>query len=103
MLRRRLNRFVLFVFFTMDTDGNELYLKRCRVLLHGIKPEALEVLKELVDYGLPVFQWRDRVTMAPLAEDARVLCLMAAVRDGELGLVKLIERMRADAGAAESK
>jgi len=76
-------------------------LRQGRVLIEGISKEALDVLKELSGYELPVFQFRDPKTGLNLTENAETLTLMAAVRDGERGLVQTILRLRKLAGAKD--
>lgn len=63
-----------------------------RVLLAGITDEAMEVMCELAGMELPVFQFRGR-DLRPLG-DAQLVTLMAAVRDGERGLVQEVLRLR---------
>lgn len=72
-------------------DEGEL-MRKGRVLLAGISDEAMEVLCELAGMELPVFQFRGR-DLQPVG-DAQVVTLMAAVRDGERGLVQEVLRMR---------
>lgn len=79
-----------------EEQARQEYLRRCKVLADGISPEAMMILKELGHYDLPVFQFRDEY-LQPLAQDAHTLSLMAAVRDGERGLVQTVLRMREDA------
>lgn len=67
-------------------------MRRGRVLLAGISDEAMEVLCELAGMELPVFQFRGR-DLQPVG-DAQVVTLMAAVRDGERGLVQEVLRLR---------
>lgn len=79
-----------------EEAGKREYLRRCKVLADGISPEAMNLLKEMAHFDLPVFQFRD-AHLQPLAQDAHTLSLMAAVRDGERGLVQTVLRMREDA------
>lgn len=79
-----------------EEAGKREYLRRCKVLADGISPEAMMLLREMAHYDLPVFQFRDQ-HLQPLAHDAHTLSLMAAVRDGERGLVQVVLRMREDA------
>lgn len=72
-------------------------LRKGRILAKGISDEALEVLQELAGMDVPVFQFRD-TTGASLSQDAGVLALMAAVRDGERGLVQTVLKLRRLAG-----
>lgn len=81
-----------------DTQDGEL-LRKGRILLEGISREALEVLLELSGYEMPVFQFRDPKTGLNLTENAETLTLMAAVRDGERGLVQTVLKLRKLAGA----
>lgn len=83
-----------------DEQQGEL-LRKGRVLLEGISKEALDVLKELSGYELPVFQFRDPLTGGNLTENAQTLTLMAAVRDGERGFVQTVLRLRQLAGAKD--
>ena len=83
-----------------DEQQGEL-LRKGRVLLEGISKEALEVLMELCGYELPVFQFRDAKTGLNLTENAETLTLMAAVRDGERGVVQTILRLRKLAGGKD--
>ena len=77
----------------MKKQNNEGELmRRGRVLLAGITDEAMEVLEELAGMELPVFQFRGR-DLQPVG-DAQVVTLMAAVRDGERGLVQEVLRLR---------
>lgn len=77
----------------MKKQNNEGELmRRGRVLLTGISDEAMEVLCELAGMELPVFQFRGR-DLQPVG-DAQMVALMAAVRDGERGLVQEVLRMR---------
>ena len=69
-------------------------LRQGRILLAGISEEALAVLEELAGMDVPVFQFRDRTTGMNLTGDAGVLALMAAVRDGERGLVQTVKKLR---------
>ena len=69
-------------------------LRQGRILLDGISKEALEVLMELCGYEVPVFQFRDPMTGLNLTENAQTLTLMAAVRDGERGVVQTILKLR---------
>lgn len=80
----------------LEEKARKEYLRRCKVLADGISPEAMKILKELASWDLPVFQFRDQ-ELQPLAGDAQTLTLMAAVRDGERGLVQTVLRMREDA------
>lgn len=82
-----------------EQDGE--LLRKGRVLLEGISREALDVLKELSGYELPVFQFRDPLTGGNLTENAQTLTLMAAVRDGERGFVQTVLRLRQLAGAKD--
>ena len=79
-----------------EEAGAREYLRRCKVLADGISPEAMKLLRETAHYDMPVFQFRDQ-KLHPLAQDAHTLTLMAAVRDGERGLVQTVLRMREDA------
>lgn len=79
-----------------EEAGKREYLRRCKVLAGGISPEAMNLLREMAHYDMPVFQFRDQ-NLQPLAQDAHTLSLMAAVRDGERGLVQTVLRMREDA------
>lgn len=79
-----------------EEAGKREYLRRCKVLANGISPEAMQILKELASWDLPVFQFRDQ-NLQPLAQDSHTLTLMAAVRDGERGLVQTVLRMREEA------
>lgn len=81
-----------------DTQDGEL-LRKGRILLEGISREALEELLELSGYEMPVFQFRDPKTGLNLTENAETLTLMAAVRDGERGLVQTVLKLRKLAGA----
>ena len=77
----------------MKKQNNEGELmRRGRVLLAGISDEAMGVLEELAGMELPVFQFRGR-DLQPVG-DAQVVTLMAAVRDGERGLVQEVLRLR---------
>lgn len=77
----------------MKKQNNEgEVMRRGRVLLTGISDEAMEVLCELAGMELPVFQFRGR-DLQPVG-DAQVVTLMAAVRDGERGLVQEVLRLR---------
>lgn len=80
-----------------EEAGKREYLRRCKVLADGISPEAMKLLREMAHYDMPVFQFRDPNNLQPLAQDAHTLSLMAAVRDGERGLVQTVLRMREDA------
>ena len=82
-----------------EKDGE--LLRKGMILKEGISAEALEVLKELCGYELPVFQFRDPKTGLNLTENAETLTLMAAVRDGERGLVQTVLKLRELAGANE--
>ena len=79
-----------------EEQARQEYLRRCKVLADGISPEAMKLLREMAHYDMPVFQFRDQ-KLQPLAQDAHTLSLMAAVRDGERGLVQTVLRMREDA------
>lgn len=83
-----------------DEQEGEL-LRKGRILREGISKEALEVLLELCGYELPVFQFRDPKTGLNLTENAQALTLMAAVRDGERGLVQTVLRLRKLAGGKD--
>ena len=77
----------------MKKQNNEgEVMRRGRVLLAGISDEAMGVLEELAGMELPVFQFRGR-DLQPVG-DAQVVTLMAAVRDGERGLVQEVLRLR---------
>jgi hypothetical protein len=82
-----------------EKDGE--LLRKGMILKEGISAEALEVLKELCGYELPVFQFRDPKTGLNLTENAETLTLMAAVRDGERGLVQTVLKLRALAGGKD--
>lgn len=70
-------------------------LRRARVLSKGISAEAMELLREHVKAGLPVF--RDCELLpdgSAVPMDAQVLALRASRRDGEQSVVKWLEMMR---------
>lgn len=70
-------------------------LRRARVLAKGISEEAMELLREYVKIGLPVFRDCELLpngTSVPM--DAQVLALRASRRDGEQSVVKWLEAMR---------
>jgi len=70
-------------------------LRRARVLAKGISDEAMELLREHVKIGLPVFRDCERLpdgSAVPM--DAQVLALRASRRDGEQSVVKWLEMMR---------
>lgn len=70
-------------------------LRRARVLSKGISGEAMELLREHVELGLPVFRDCEMLpdgTAVPM--DAQVLALRASRRDGSQAVVKWLEMMR---------
>ena len=76
---------------TTKEKKESLLDRRCKILRDGIRPEAMQVLEEMVHMDLPVFQHLDEV-------DVKKAVLLAAVRDGEKGFVLKIKKMRAMAG-----
>lgn len=68
-------------------------LRQGKILLDGISPAALELIEQLGHYDEPVFQFRTQ-KLEPISHDAHTLALMAAVRDGERGLVQTIRWLR---------
>lgn len=77
-------------------------LRRARVLSKGISDEAMELLREHVQLGLPVFRDCELLpdgTAVPM--DAQVLALRASRRDGEQSVVKWLEAMRRMAKAGK--
>ncbi len=68
-------------------------LPLARVLLKGITPEAMDALSELAQVDAPSFYF-ERADGSALSEDAGVLALRAAVRDGERQLVKKLKEAR---------
>lgn len=70
-------------------------LRRARVLSKGISDEAMELLRDHVKIGLPVFRDCEMLpdgSAVPM--DAQVLALRASRRDGEQSVVKWLEMMR---------
>jgi len=70
-------------------------VRRARALSRGISDEAMELLREHVQLGLPVF--RDCELLpdgSAVPMDAQVLALRASRRDGEQAVVKWLEAMR---------
>lgn len=77
--------------------SQELYKQQCIDLLSGISPAAWAVIESVAKPDLPVFQFREASingVTAMLPADAQTLALMAAVRDGEIGLFKKLLVMR---------
>ncbi len=64
-----------------------------RILKEGISDEALALLKERFKFDRPAFQFQD-AGMRLITENAETLTLMAAVRDGEHGVIHWIEAVR---------
>ena len=67
--------------------------QRRRILREGISDEAMKVLKEHFEIGLPVFLFADKQGI-PLSGDPQMLTLMAARRDGQLHVIKWLEQER---------
>lgn len=67
--------------------------RRRRILREGISDEAMKVLQEHFETGLPVFLFADKKGI-PLSGDPQMLTLMAARRDGQLHVIKWLEQER---------
>lgn len=67
--------------------------RRRRILREGISEEAMKVLREQFEAGLPVFLFADKQGI-PLSGDPQMLTLMAARRDGQLHVIKWLEQER---------
>lgn len=68
-------------------------IRQGKILIDGISDEALQLIEQLGHYSQPIFQFRDQ-ELKPIAGDAHTIALMAAVRDGERGLVQQIHELR---------
>ena len=76
---------------SQEEEARARDLKRARILAHGISEEAMAILEEHVGLHLPVFQTRECDGFGgtrPRDVNPQMLCLEAALRDGEQAVVK---------------
>jgi len=78
---------------TQQEETKRKLAQRRRILREGISDEAMKVLKEHFEIGLPVFLFADKQGI-PLSGDPQMLTLMAARRDGQLHVIKWLEQER---------